>query len=112
MATQTPQNTWLPQASARKIRLFPEWVDAVEGINASHSSYGKPEPRTPHWNDKAIAYAAQHDLPITAGSDQHAEIMLHGGMVFSRKLSDSQDLCWAILNREAVAYLDGTQEQR
>lgn len=85
----------------QEIRLFPKHVDGVEGINVGN--------RNPEWNTKAIAYAAEHDLPLTAGSDQHGSVMMGGGMVFPRRLEDARDLCRAILDREAVTLLDGTQ---
>lgn len=92
----------------REIRTYPDCVDAVEGINASHSSLQKKE-RHPEYNFRALNYAQEHKLPLTAGSDQHSTLMLGGGMVFSRKLSDIYDFGQAVLNREAVRLLDGTE---
>ncbi len=94
----------------KEIRLYPDFVDAVEGVNASHSSYGKEE-RHPEFNERALAYAKEHNLPLTAGSDQHSTLMLWGGMVFPRKLTDIHDFGRAVLNREAVQLLDGTERQ-
>lgn len=91
-----------------EIRLFPQYSDAVEGINATHSSLMKRSLRHPEYNDRAIAYAKEHDLPLTAGSDQHNTEMIWGGMVFSRRLKDIHDFAGAVLNREAVQLLDGT----
>ena len=82
----------------------------MEGVNASHSSYGKEE-RRPEFNERALAYAKEHNLPLTAGSDQHSTLMLWGGMVFPRKLTDIHDFGRAVLNREAVQLLDGTERQ-
>lgn len=82
------------------IRLFPEYVDAVEGINASHTSHH------PEYNDRALAYAKEHDLPLTAGSDQHSTTMLGGGMAFPRKLTDIYDFARAITGREPVRLMD------
>ena len=92
-----------------EIRLFPEYVDAVEGINAAHSSLLAPCRNKPEYNQMALNYAAQYDLPLTAGSDQHQKEMLGGGMVFSRRLEDIHDFCRAVLKREAVELLDGTR---
>lgn len=93
-----------------EIRLFPEYVDGVEGINATHSGtiatsrcMGHPE-----FNDRAIAYANEHNLALTAGSDQHSTEMVYGGMVFDRKLENSHDFIKAVLEKEAVCLLDGT----
>ena len=60
-------------------------------------------------NEQALFYAKEKNLPITAGSDQHRPAMIGGGMVFSRKMEDIHDLCRAIINREALAYMDGTK---
>ena len=92
----------------KQIRLFPEHVDAVEAINASHSGLRSVSHINPAWNDQALAYAKEYGLPITAGSDQHKQVIIGGGMVFGRKMKDIHDLCHAILNSEALEYLDGT----
>lgn len=95
----------------KEIITYPNDVDGVEGINASHSSFVKPErERHPEYNEKALAYAKAHNLPLTAGSDQHITQMLWGGMAFSRKLKDIHDFNRAVLNREAVKLLDGTKQ--
>lgn len=91
-----------------KINTFPAYVDAVEGINASHTSLQK-KIRHPEYNVRALDYAKEHNLPLTAGSDQHSTLMLGGGMVFPRKLSDIHDFGRAVLNREAVCFPDGTK---
>ena len=58
---------------------------------------------------KAIAYAKEHGLPITAGSDQHTTRKIGGGMLFDRKLSDEKDFCRAVLAGEAKAYWNGSE---
>lgn len=93
----------------KEVRLYPDCVDAVEAINAAHSSINSTSADIPLFNKQAIEYAQTHDLPMTAGSDQHGQTMIGGGMVFSRKMEDMQDLCAAILNREAIELLDGTK---
>lgn len=91
-----------------EIRLYPEYVDGVEGINAAHSGRTKMCSGHPEYNDRAEAYAAKHGLPMTAGSDQHTTEMIRGGMVFSRRLADIHDFTRAVLAEEAVRLLDGT----
>lgn len=93
-----------------EIRLFPEYVDAVEGINASHSSRAKRSLGHPEFNERAILYAKEHNFPMTAGSDQHNTDMVGGGMIFPRKLTDIHDFNRAVLNREAIQLLDGTED--
>ena len=97
------KESYIPQ-----IRLYPNHVDAVEAINATHSSSQSVSHKHPEWNEQALQYAKEHNLPITAGSDQHKATMIGGGMVFDRVLTDIHDLCRAIMNCEAVKYLDGT----
>lgn len=92
-----------------EIRLFPQYIDGVEGINASHSSLAK-KVRHPEYNERAAAFAREYGLPLTAGSDQHNTEMLWGGMVFSRRLRDIRDFTQAVLKREAVRLLDGTED--
>lgn len=92
----------------KEVRLFTQYIDAVEGINATHSSINSTSVDLPIFNDQAMEYAKANDLPVTSGSDQHKQAMIGGGMVFSRKMEDIQDLCRAIVNREAVELLDGT----
>ncbi len=91
-----------------EVRLFPEYVDAVEGLNAANATVkGHPE-----YNDKAVAYAGKHHLPMTAGSDQHSTEMLYGGMVFPRKLKNIHDFTHAVTAGEALRFCDGTKTDR
>lgn len=94
-----------------EVRLYPDHVDAVEAYNAAHSSARGHGEDLPQWNDAAAEFANTHNLPMTAGSDQHGNTLRCGGMVFDRKIADVQDFCQAILRREAVEYLDGADIQ-
>lgn len=97
------------EAYIKEIRLFPHHVDAVEGINASHSSVAGKSHKKPQWNDQAMAYAREHGLPVTSGSDQHTPVLIGGGMIFSRRMASIHDLMAAIMNGEAMELLDGTK---
>ena len=46
-----------------EIKLMPKWVDGVEVYNVGNY---KEE-----YNDRALWYAKQYDLPQTAGTDNH-----------------------------------------
>ena len=59
--------------------------------------------------DRALQFAGEHGLPLTAGSDQHSTLMLWGGMVFPRRLTDIYDFGRAVLHRETVRLLDGME---
>lgn len=90
-----------------EIRLFPEWVDGVEGINAAHSAPNNWGHYHPDYDEKAIAYACGHHLPMTAGSDIHTTAILGGGVAFRRKLVSAADYVRAILENEDRVMTDG-----
>lgn len=92
-----------------EIRLFPEYVDAVEVVNATHTSPVSLGHKNPLYNEKAKSYAKEHGLPATGGSDQHTTTMIGGGMLFSRRLKDIHDFTKAVQNREAIDLPDGTE---
>ncbi len=95
----------------KEIRLFPEYVDAVEGVNASHTSFIlKPGEWHGEYNERACEYAREHGFPLTAGSDQHNTKMICGGMAFPRRLWDIHDFTRAVMAREAVRLLDGSAD--
>lgn len=74
-----------------EIRLFPDYVDGVEGINATHSNSRSQSHNDPAYDARAIAYAKAHNFPMTAGSDIHSTDMLGGGVLTRRRLSSIQD---------------------
>ena len=87
----------------KEIRLYPEYIDAVEGLNASHLSfYGSPDNRI--FNDKALKYAKDLKMAITGGSDTHNTRLMGGGMAFPRKLKDIHDFADMIKNAQADDY--------
>lgn len=94
-----------------EIKLYPEYVDAVEGVNAMHSAIKSNAHKNPLYNERALEYGNKYQLPFTAGSDLHTTAIIGGGMVFPRKLTDVHDFCQAVLNREAVELLDGTKPE-
>ena len=95
------------EAYITEIRLFPEVVDGVEGINATHSCHLSKSHNNPEFDTKAIAYAREHQLPMTAGSDVHNTILFGGGVAFKRKLTSIQDYCHAILSGEDYLLTNG-----
>lgn len=94
-----------------RVRLFPEYVDGVEIINVSNSDTKVHCLGHPEYNEMAAAYAREHHLPVTSGSDQHLTNMLYGGMVFARRLTDIHDFIRAVLSGEAEALLNGGDNQ-
>lgn len=91
-----------------EIRLYPEYIDGVEGYNASHCVKGNSH-YDPEYDVRAREYAAKYDFPMTAGSDSHHLPMLGGGMIFNRKLTDIKDFTSAVMNRECVEFVDGSK---
>lgn len=85
-----------------EIRLFPELVDAVEGVNATHSCHKSTAHNKTVYDDRAIAYANAHNLPMTAGSDIHSTNLFGGGMSFRHRITSIEDLCAAIRSGDYI----------
>lgn len=68
----------------------PECVDAIEAINAN--------PRHENFDEKALAMAREHGLPVTSGSDAHrlCDVAL-GGVVTEDKINTTEDYANALL---------------
>lgn len=92
-----------------QIRLYPEWVDGVEGINATHSNSRSMGHSNPAFDIKAITYARANHLPISAGSDTHSVKLLGGGIAFRRRLTSAADYVQAILTGEDYVLTNGEQ---
>lgn len=90
-----------------EIRLFPEWVDGVEGINATHSNSASLHHNVAIFDELAIQYARQHQLPLTAGSDIHRTSLLEGGMAFRRKFHSGREFVQAFLQGEDYMLTNG-----
>lgn len=90
-----------------EIRLFPQYVDGVEGVNATHSSPLSQSHNDPLFDTKAIAYGREHHLRLTAGSDVHSTNIFGGGVAFKRKLHDIADYCDVIRSGEGYVLTNG-----
>ena len=90
-----------------EIRLFPEWVDGVEGFNSAHSNSKSNSHVNKIFDERAIAYAKKNHLPMTAGSDIHHTDLLGGGVAFKRKLVSAADYVKAILSDEDYILTNG-----
>lgn len=81
-----------------KVRLFPDFVDAVEVINASHTN--------PAYNAKALKYAKENNLLCMSGSDSHAVNQIFGGGVaFDRKMESIEDLINTVKSKSGYRLL-------
>lgn len=90
-----------------EVRLFPELVDGVEGVNATHSCHLSVSHNVPEYDARAIAYAREHQFPMTAGSDIHSTYLFGGGMAFKRRLKDGRDFVAAVLGGEDYLLTNG-----
>lgn len=90
-----------------EIRLYPDLVDAVEGINATHSCHKSTAHNKTEYDDRAVAYANEHGLPMTAGSDIHSINLFGGGMAFRRRITSIQDMCDAVRSGEDYLLTNG-----
>ena len=73
----------------KDIRLFPEYVDAVEVINGGHVGTD--------FDKKAFNYATKHGLLQTAGTDSHRVDKIHGyGMEFEHEIETIEDFIQGI----------------
>lgn len=94
------------EAYIPEIRLFPEFVDAVEGINATHSSRKSTSHNKPEFDVKAQEYAKRAGLPMTAGSDIHCTNLFFGGIACSKKLQDVHDYVKLVKSMRGVDRAD------
>ena len=92
-----------------KIRLFPEYVDGAECVNATHYCKLSKSHNNPLFDEQAIQYAKEYDLPMTAGSDVHRTALLYGGMAFAHKLTGIADYITAVKERREYLLLDGNE---
>ena len=90
-----------------EVRLFPEYSDGAECINATHSCHLSTSHNCSEWDTMAVDYARAHRLPMTAGSDIHSTRLFGGGVAFKRRLSSVADYCHAILSGEDYLLTDG-----
>lgn len=97
------------EAYIPEIKLYPEWVDGVEGINASHSCIRSTAHNNPEYDRLAIAYAKKYQFPMTAGSDMHNTNLFGGGIAFSRKLNGIEDYIHAIRTGEEYILTNGDE---
>ena len=90
-----------------EVRLFPDFVDGVEGINAAHLWYSGPLRDKTVYDKRAIAYGRVHGFPMSAGSDIHSTNLFGGGMAFRRRLCSAADYVQAVLDGEDYVMTDG-----
>lgn len=79
------------EAYIPEVRLYPDYVDGVEAINATHSNSRSYAHNDPAFDDRAVAYAREHHKPMSAGSDIHTTSLFGGGVRFTKKIDAATD---------------------
>ena len=92
-----------------EVRVFPQWSDGTEVVNATHVSVNSKSHNDPNFDVKALAYAKENHLPRTSGSDIHSVNLFYGGMAFSHRLETPQDYIQAVRSREQCILLTGNE---
>lgn len=90
-----------------EIRLFPQYADGIEAINATHTSHRSMSHKSDVWNDQAIELARRENKPMTAGSDVHTVNIFGGGMLTRTPLNDPQDYIRLVLGSDMYLMTDG-----
>lgn len=90
-------------------RLYPDYADGLEIINASHSNPHNGSREKVYYDDLAIKLARERNLPGTAGSDQHTVESFGGGVMFRTKLTSIQDYIDRIKGRADYVLTNGRQ---
>ncbi len=78
----------------KKIHLYPEDVDGIEGINTAN---------TANDNLAALCYALHFGLMIQAGSDTHFKYAIddvNGGILYEKPITSERDYAERLLRRE------------
>lgn len=83
-----------------EIRLYPEFVDGVETVNATHVSKYSRNHYNPQFDVEAASYAKEYNLTAVAGSDIHSTELFYGGMGFTHQLESVADYVAAVKTRE------------
>ena len=95
------------EAYIPEVRLFPDFVDGVEGINAAHLWYSTALRDKTVYDKRAVAYGRAHGFPMSAGSDIHSTNLFGGGMAFCRRLHSATDYVQAVMGGEDYVMTDG-----
>lgn len=81
-----------------EIRLFPDYVDGAEIINATHSCHLSTSHNNPVFDERAIEYARKHNMVTCAGSDVHSTKVFGGGICLREKIGSGKELADIIRN--------------
>ena len=82
----------------KEIRLFPDFVDAVEVYNVGNRSI--------ECDQKAVAYAKKHNFPTFAGTDAHGSEPILNAMGFQRPLNSIHDFLSCVKSGDYSLVMD------
>lgn len=92
-----------------EVRLFPQYADAIETANATHSSPLSGAHNTHEWDLLARELAVKENKPATAGSDVHSVNVLNGGVLFKSVKDSALKVTESIMSREDYILCDGLE---
>lgn len=92
-----------------EVRIFPEYSDGIEGVNATHTHPLSKGHKSEEWNPKAIELARKHDKFMTAGSDVHTTVIFGGGILTSSPLNDPKDFINLVTGNDMYLLTDGVE---
>lgn len=90
-----------------EVRLFPEYADGIEGINATHTNHLSKSHKSDIWNPQAIRLALDNHKPMTAGSDVHSTVIFGGGIMTDHRLESPTQFTELIMGNEMYLMTDG-----
>lgn len=90
-----------------EVRIYPNDVEGVEIVNATHSNTRSHSHNNPEFDTKAIALAKEYNHLTTGGSDMHSTDLFGGGMAFPTKLESIQDFISRVRNRDDYVITNG-----
>ena len=90
-----------------EIRLFPDFIDGVEAVNATHSNHLSTSHNVHEFDVKAIDYALKYNKPMTAGSDVHTTFLFGGGVMTKEPVKCAQDYIDLIMSDKMYLLTDG-----
>ena len=93
----------------KQMRLYPQLVHGVEGINATHSNSKSMKHNDKAYDARAVEYAHTHNLLMSAGSDVHGVDIFGGGVALRRRLRSVEDFCRVLLNNEDRLLTNGEE---
>lgn len=90
-----------------EVLIYPDDVDGLEIVNATHSNSKSVSHNNPEFDVKAIELCKKTKLPTTAGSDMHNTNIFGGGMAFKTPLKSSEDFIERVKNKEDYLLTNG-----